>query len=198
VLQGRERFIEQYIWDKPRMEALLVIYLDQLQQAEDAAWQLATLRFPDTAEGVQLDVLGEIVGQPRNGLEDVDYAPLIRGRIQANRSDGTPPSLYAVALAALSGSGAVRFRRGPGVGDHRMVFDQVIPFDESILNSLLQDARSAGFRLVTIFQMVSAATSMRGGAASDYPTFNAATGFDSAATPGTGTGQPGRAMDHTS
>jgi hypothetical protein len=195
VLQAQRRLIEEYL-PKPRVKALLCIYTDQIQQLEDALWQLQTLRFPNTAEGEQLDVLGVIVGQERQGLDDDDYAAVIMGRIQANRSGGTPPDLYAVALAALDGalSGAVHLTLG--VAEFVMTFDAPLSFSERIMNNLLQDARAASFRAVTIFSPV-AANAARYGDANNFPETDLATGLENADAGASGLGLTSSAMDQT-
>lgn len=67
------------------------------QEIENALQQLLTLRGVDTAEGAQLDVLGRVVGQLRNGMVDDDYRRLIRARISVNRSKGTIADVLTVA-----------------------------------------------------------------------------------------------------
>lgn len=194
-LQGLARRLGQYL-DKPRLEALLGIYLDQIQDLEDAAWQLATERFVDTAVGAQLDVLGEIVGQERLGLSDDNYRALVRARIRANKSDGKILDIYAVAFAAV-GDPSWPIEYDPCYPAAFVLgFGQRILFDEGIVNSLIRDATAAGVRSVTVFTM-SDLHQIRFGAAADFPEYDFLTGFASATTPGIGLGQPGRAMDET-
>lgn len=193
--QGVARLIAQYP-GKPRLEALLRIYLDEVQQIEVALFDLATDRFLDVAIGAQLDGIGDIVGQERQGLSDVDYRPLLRARVQANRSEGTVPDIYEVAVATLDGSiGDVRIEQKFPAGVHVRFLKQ-LSFDEHIVNDVLQDAGAAGVRVVTVVLMTALVASFQfnKGAAS-FPTFDAAIGFDSAATPGTGTGSLARALD---
>ena len=58
---GLERLLQQFK-DRPRIAALLCAFVRQVQELEDAAWQLLTERHVDAAIGVQLDALGRIVG----------------------------------------------------------------------------------------------------------------------------------------
>lgn len=90
--------------DKPRIEAFLRVLLAQVQDLEDALWDLYTLRTLDTAEGVQLDGLGDIVGEPRAARTDTVYRRFIRVRILVNLSNGLAEELYAIGLLALAGS----------------------------------------------------------------------------------------------
>src|SRR5262249_42034837 len=58
----------QYAKDKPNIAALLSALVAPAQDVEDAFQDLLTKRGIETGEGVQLDVVGKIVGQKRNGL----------------------------------------------------------------------------------------------------------------------------------
>lgn len=196
VLQARARVIAQYV-EKPRLDALICIFIDQVQLIEDALWQLQTMRTIEAAEGVQLDGIGDIVGQERQGLSDDDYRPLLRARVQANRSEGTGPDIIAVASAAMNdpGAGEIRFESLPPASFELRITNQ-LAFDESILNRLIQDSRAGGVRGIVIVTLTAAANRFvftdRGVLDNK---FESATGFDSAATPGTGFGELARALD---
>ena len=86
---------------KPRLQALLTTWLKQVQEAEDAAWQLFTLRFLDNAFGATLDQWGEMVGEHRYTDGDDFYRVRIKVRIAVNTSRGNFTSLRRVALLAL-------------------------------------------------------------------------------------------------
>jgi hypothetical protein len=90
---GQARLIWQYRGDKPRMQAWLAAYLESLQTLEDTAIQVMANRWPLTAEGEQLDILGKIVGQERGALTDDQYRLFILARILANRSKGRASDL---------------------------------------------------------------------------------------------------------
>ena len=74
---------------KPRIQATLSAEAAQYQAIEDAYWQLLAEFGIETAVGWALDVLGRIVGEPRQGATDADYRLRVRARIRVNRSDGT-------------------------------------------------------------------------------------------------------------
>lgn len=101
VVLGLERLIHQWK-DKPNVVGLLTSYLESIQEVEDIYEQLLTERGVDTAVGVQLDILGKIVGEPRNSRTDDDYRPAILLRVAINTSDGTEPKIVEV-LTALAG-----------------------------------------------------------------------------------------------
>lgn len=81
--------------------AIIGAVADQVQVLENALFSINEGRqlfdgtgFP--AVGVQLDGIGEIVGQPRNGLSDALYLIFILGKIGANFSNGTIPDLVSL------------------------------------------------------------------------------------------------------
>ena len=82
---------------KPRIAALVSAFTDQCQELEDVLWDLLTKRTIDGSEGIQLDNIGKIVGQPRLGLDDEDYRIFLRVRIRLNFSNGTPEDMLAIA-----------------------------------------------------------------------------------------------------
>lgn len=74
---------------------LLTGFLNQVQQVEYVESDLLTLRFLDYSVGIQLDGIGEIVGELRNGRNDTDYRIAIKFRIYINRSSGEAEVLIA-------------------------------------------------------------------------------------------------------
>jgi hypothetical protein len=87
VADAMARLLEQFK-NQPNLEDLFECLLTPNQTAEDLLYDLYTLRWLDTAEGVHLDNLGEIVGQPREGRTDSVYRLWIKARILLNRSTG--------------------------------------------------------------------------------------------------------------
>ena len=170
----------------PRFEELLDIFCDQVQEIEDALWQIA-LDAVETAIGTQLDGFGSIVGADRQGLSDTDYRALIRATIKANDSEGTIPDLYGVVLAALdlTGTGLADLQN---FGPAGFILEIVNPpaFDEIILHGLVVRATGAGIRGITKVSAEPVGTRLRFSDATSFPTFAAATGLDDSAAPGTG------------
>lgn len=99
VEAGLDLLLEQYK-GKPRIAALITSELEQIQKLEDAIWEVILGRLIDTAVGVQLDALGKIVGQKRQGAGDEVFRARIRARIWANRSLGHPDDIIKVVQLA--------------------------------------------------------------------------------------------------
>jgi len=79
--------------------------LSPLQTTEDDLMDLYSLRWPDSAVGLNLDTLGAIVGQPREGRTDSVYRLWIQARILINRSTGkADDSLKLLQLITDSGA----------------------------------------------------------------------------------------------
>lgn len=87
--EGLDRLLEQYK-GKENIETLLTMYLDSVQEFEDAVFAVKLAFMLEDAVGEQLDFLGAIVGEGRNGKEDELYRVWIGVRIRLNRSFGTP------------------------------------------------------------------------------------------------------------
>jgi len=89
VAEGITRLLEQYKGSET-LKKLLTIYLEEIQELEDANFAVITSRFLEGAEGAQLDVLGALVGELRQGKTDEAYKVWITARIRLNRSFGRP------------------------------------------------------------------------------------------------------------
>jgi hypothetical protein len=100
VARGVARLIDRY--RKPRTSALLASWLDEVQQAEDALWQLLVERWLSSAVGDQLDVLGRIVGEPRRGRDDDTYRLWISARNLVSRSSGKTTELLAIVRTLVA------------------------------------------------------------------------------------------------
>jgi hypothetical protein len=69
VVRGITRLLSQYA-ESPNLKDVLTIYLEELGEARDVILDVWCERWIDNADGVQLDVLGDIVGQPRAVVDD--------------------------------------------------------------------------------------------------------------------------------
>lgn len=94
--------IEQFK-GKPNLENFIDAFTDQVQVIEDMLQDLWTARWLDNATGIQLDNLGAIVGQARNGLSDTNYRIRIKMRIRLNFSSGLDDDIFDV-LSLLLGA----------------------------------------------------------------------------------------------
>ena len=112
VAQALGRLAEQYK-NKPLIAGMVAALVQQFQDLDDAAWQLATecYLYNDAelggatvyyeAEGLQLDVLGVILGMRRQALTDDEYRLVLRAQVKLNRSSGTTEELLTIFHALL-------------------------------------------------------------------------------------------------
>ena len=82
--------------DKPKFETLIRILTGPIQSIEDALWSILIDRRIKNAVGAQLDMIGRVVGQAREGYADDDYRMRLRARIAANRSSGSDEDLILI------------------------------------------------------------------------------------------------------
>lgn len=92
-----------------RLQALTGALAESVKDIDDIAVTLQTWRDLDTASGVALDQIGQVINQPRYGggypvgESDADYRPKLRAAILRNRSNGTAEQLIAMIVALLDG-----------------------------------------------------------------------------------------------
>lgn len=93
--------LRQQFRDQPNIEAWLRVLVAPVQDLEQAMYEVLVGRGVETAVGVQLDAIGTIVGQPRNGRSDEVYRAFIRARIATNKSNGTIENVLNVTTLVL-------------------------------------------------------------------------------------------------
>lgn len=94
------RLTSQYD-DATNLLELVGLFADRYQGLENVNCDLLTRRFIDGAQGVQLDELGEIVGEPRLNRDDFVYREAIRIRIILNRAGGEPEAIIRFVQSAF-------------------------------------------------------------------------------------------------
>jgi hypothetical protein len=97
VDEAQDHLIEQFR-GKANFNAMIAALVEQIQDLEEAAFEVFEQTDIYSAVGVQLDGIGAIVGQPRQGRNDVDYRIAIFARIAVNISSGTPEEIINALL----------------------------------------------------------------------------------------------------
>lgn len=98
IVQGLANIISQFE-DKTKIRDLLTVYLQQVQELELAFCDILAKTSLDDSEGQQLDNMGEIVGESRDGRNDLQYRTAIRVRINLNTAEGTLEEVIGLAIA---------------------------------------------------------------------------------------------------
>lgn len=135
--------------DKPKLRGLVQAKARQDQAVESALAQLHASSL-DTDEGAQLDGLGAIVGEPRQGASDATYRNRIRARVRLNVGSGTAEDMIAIA-SLLSPPGALVevVEEFPAAMTVRVLGVRVTAEDGAFLARILRQARAGGVRLIT-------------------------------------------------
>ncbi len=150
--QHAERGILKFaapFWGKPRWGALFVAIARQIQELEDAAWDVLTKRMIGNATGAQLQVLAKLVGQVDPGLGDDVLRNLVRVRIRVNRSGGRRKDILAI-LNLLSVAKSDRTLINVYPAKMRLDLTGVAPLPVPLLHSTLSEAMSAGVGLILL------------------------------------------------
>jgi hypothetical protein len=130
----------------PRNQVVLQAIGAQIQELEDAFWDLLSAFDLASAVGVQLDTLGKILGERRGGRADEDYRAALRVRILVNSSDGKIEQLYTIILGMLPDAVAsITEYQLPG-----LVVQVLADFsDVSVVTvaAMLRQAKAGGVRL---------------------------------------------------
>lgn len=143
-------FVDLQVSDPNNIIRLLTAMVTPLQDIEDAFQALESQRFLATAVGAQLDLLGRIVDESRQGLSDADYARYLSAKIIANRSQANTETLIKICVLILNNLGAQ-------IVTHSEVLDTVfirianITVQDSLANILivfLRLAAAAGVRVL--------------------------------------------------
>jgi hypothetical protein len=156
--QAPELLLEQYR-EKPRIKALLLSYVRRCQELDDAVWDVIVKRLIDDAENAQLDAIGRIVGEERDGKPDATYRIYIAARIRINRSHGHPGDVIDV-IRLIEASAFRYLEYFPASAD--IEFTEPPLAAPGHLLAIAQQARSAGVRLGLVASILADANSIIG------------------------------------
>lgn len=126
----------------------------QFQDLEDAAQTMFVLLVIDDSEGVMLDLIGRVIGQPRLGSDDATYRLYLRARVLANKSSGGNENLYKV-FRALYGATIGLVIRTSALGVKAFSFrvrGPITPTGASVGLGFLRDSKEAGARAILEWQ----------------------------------------------
>lgn len=132
---------------KPTIEALLRSLVAEAQDFEDAVWQVLVGIWLDTAEGVQLAMLGALLDLPNAGWSDDTYRVYLKAQILVLRTEGSWPHLLKI-LEAIGVTVSLTTIDEPGMAAMRVSLGEllgaeVLPAD---VYRLLVAAKPSGVR----------------------------------------------------
>lgn len=94
--------------EKPNFNNVVEIFAAKIQDLETVYFDLLLNRALDTSVGVQLDGLGDILGEERIGRSDTAYRTALGIRIKINISSGEPETLMEI-FASLTDATQVSY-----------------------------------------------------------------------------------------
>lgn len=102
-----DKLIEQYR-DKPRVRAIVIALMRHIQRLEDVTFDLYLGRWIETGRGAVLDLIGRIIDEARQGIEDEAYRGFLRAKVRALRSTALLSELVKIAALIQGDSLPVR------------------------------------------------------------------------------------------
>jgi hypothetical protein len=150
VATALARLPEQFK-NKETIQKLVEIFIGPFVSLEAAFQQLLTERSIDTAIGVQLDVIGILVGERnRNGEIDALYRRRIKARVRTNRSSGLIEEYITITNMIVADENAyIRLERQNHLTLWVRVEDVAISHEvAAILIAFLKDATPGGMRVI--------------------------------------------------
>jgi len=93
------QFLIQQYKDKEKFRKIIEAMNAKANDLETAQFEIRDNFTIDTAKGVQLDIIGEILGLERDGRDDESYRTLLKVKAEINKSAATPEALIKTATA---------------------------------------------------------------------------------------------------
>lgn len=125
----------------------------QVQELEDAFQPLLALLVIDTSSNVQLDLIGAILGAPREGRDDTRYKLRLKAQIIINQSSGTLQEIHDVLSLAIPGSNPDVQDIGEAAALASMY--GVLIADPTETQKLVRETKAAGVTMQVYYQPAS-------------------------------------------
>lgn len=138
--------LPQKFKDKPTVLALLQIYLEEVQELEDAIWDSGQQRLIVNAIGEYLDVWGKVLNVPRGGLDDEMYRIRLQVELLLLRSSGTVPELVTIYKLLVPTSVPTFMPWYPGSFE-LLLAGAVVPNGDDYVD-VLERAKAGGVRAI--------------------------------------------------
>ena len=142
VAEAQEKLLYQF-HGAANLNAFLAALVKRAQEVEDAGVGVATLTDPNACNGAQLDLLGRVVGQLREGRDDETYRIWLQARMLLNRMSSTADEILTLLRLVVDPSRTIGFRPEYPAAFTVTVSNGVLPLGPSLAR-LLNEARAAG------------------------------------------------------
>lgn len=141
------RFIE-LLKNRANLDALTKSYLAQIQDIEDALFEVLLKRNLEDAVGVQLQIIGKIVGQPYIASTDERFRLMVRARIAINLSHGHESDITKITRLLLVEGEEFEYHDEPPGQIRIIILDPLISGDIDIIANLIGSADAGGTRML--------------------------------------------------
>lgn len=138
---------------KEKLSKLVSNEAHRIQLLEDQVWNWWEQLDLETAPGVFLERIGDIVGEARQGREDEIYRLWIRARAKANRSAGSVPDMLEILELILPAGTVVEYVDLPyEIRDAEAYFIIYgnVPYPDQV-RAILESVVGAGIQLDVTF-----------------------------------------------
>lgn len=112
-LSAKEVTLEQFK-DSKSLGYIVSIVAKQLDILENELWNLIDYRSISSSIGIQLDLIGDIVGEPRLGRSDNEYRAAIQTRITINNAGGDRNTIIFIAKQLTGATKVTLIESFPG------------------------------------------------------------------------------------
>lgn len=148
IVERAVSYFRSHYKSKQKLRALLASYTNRSQEIENLLWDMLLGLLIDNAVGVNLEILGKLVGQERISTDDELYRRAIKARVRINISQGQPEDLYYIIRVMVPGSSFTYLDVYPAMIIIE-IDDSMVANDPGLLSVFLWAARAAGvgFRL---------------------------------------------------
>jgi hypothetical protein len=148
VSDAQDRLLEQYK-GKVRIEGLIGCFVEQIQDLEQAIFDLVEKRSLSGATGVQLDLIGTIVVQDRLGFSDDLYRALLAAKIGENVSQADPERVREI-VKLLTGATLVNIQKNPPAAYSVSINTQIDPSLIDFFYQRIDRVDAAAVRIETL------------------------------------------------
>lgn len=138
------------LYGQERFEAFVRALGHGLQMLEDRIAERFLSLSLETASNGDLDLLGGIVGERRDGLRDADYRRFIAARLAANKSQGTTDDLVKV-LRLLTNASVIGSFNLAGFPEFHLYFLSETPLPDEVVDRvtrLMVEVKPAGVEML--------------------------------------------------
>lgn len=126
---------------------LITLFMQEIQDLEEVNFDLLDDRSIFTAVGAQLDILGLIVGETRQGRGDDEYRAALLLRISINIADGTPNTILDITRTYTTAESTEIWEHYPAMFVVRTDGRDRI---NGTLKNLVEDIKPAGVKTVVV------------------------------------------------